>query len=186
MSDTAAMIAKRKQASVLALDRVRQELHRCHDRGEVISMAELARRARVSRTSLYRNPAMVSAIEQTLGAVTAVLAQRAERDGRTTATSLRTDLSNAKATIRRQGDQVAALERALSQAMGRELLDQLPKLERVALESHDERLRELDDVTLALADTRASLREREEELDAARLLNRELTLQVNRRSTTSA
>ena len=118
MSDTAAMIAKRKQASVLALDRVRQELHRCHDSGEVISMAELARRARVSRTSLYRNPAMVSAIEQTLGAVTADLAQRAERDGRTTATSLRTDLSNAKATIRRQGDQVAALERALSQAMG--------------------------------------------------------------------
>jgi hypothetical protein len=47
-------------------------------------------------------------------------------------------------------------------------------------------LHELDDALLALADTRASLREREEELDAARLLNRELTLQVNRRSNTSA
>jgi hypothetical protein len=186
MSKTDAMISKRKQASALALDRVHQELRRCHDNGEVISMAELARRARVSRTSIYRNPAMAGAIEQGLGAVTVDLAQRAERDGRTTATSLRTDLSNAKATIRRQVDQVAALERALSQAMGHELLGQLPRLERVALESHDDRLHELDDALLALADTRASLREREEELDAARLLNRELTLQVNRRSNTSA
>ena len=186
MSNTDAMIAKRKQASVLALDRVHQELRQCHDNGEVISMAELARRARVSRTSIYRNPAMVSAIEEAVGATTADLQQRAELNGRTTATSLRTDLANAKATIRRQGDQVAALERALSQAMGRELLDQLPKLERVALESHDERLHELDDAMLALADTRASLREREEELDAARVLNRELTIQVNQRSATSA
>jgi hypothetical protein len=186
MSKTEAMISARRQTSALALDRVHLELRRCRENGEIISMTELAKRARVSRTSIYRNPAMVAATKEALGAVTTDLAHRAEHDGRVTAASLRADLVNAKATIRRQGDQLAALERALSQAMGRELLDQGPKLDRVASEAHDERQRELDDALCVLSETRATLTEREEELDAARRLNRELTIQVNRKSTTPA
>ena len=186
MNKTDAMISKRKQASAMALDRVHLELHRCRESGGVITMAELARRARVSRTSLYRNPAIAAAIEEAHGVITADLQHRAELNGRTTATSLRADLTNAKATIRRQRDQVAALERTLSRTMGQELLDQLPKLERVALEAHDDRLQELDNALFALTETRATLREREEELDAARQLNKDLTIRLNRRSATPA
>ena len=184
MSNTDAMISKRKKASALAVDRVRLELRRCRANGEVISVAELARRSRVSRTSIYRNHSMVAEIGEALGVIAVDLQHRAEHAGRTTAASVRADLANAKATIRRQQDQVNALERALSLAMGREMLDQVPKREVVSLQAHDERLHELDDVQLALAESRTALREREDELDAARRLNRELTLQVNRNSTT--
>jgi hypothetical protein len=186
VSKTEAMISARQQASALALDRVYIELRRCRENGEIISMTELAKRARVSRTSLYRNQAMVAATNEALGAVTTDLAHRAEHDGRVTAASLRADLANAKATIRRQADQLAALERALSQAMGRELLDQDAKLGRVGSEPHDERQHELDDALCELSETRAALTEREEELDAARRLNRELTIQVNRKSANRA
>src|SRR5664279_14537 len=93
--------------------------------GEPLTIAALARHARVSRRFIYDHPELraeaerraAQAADRTAGAITA--------GARVTAASLRADLANAKATNHRQHTQLEALRRRLGQILGHNALTEL-------------------------------------------------------------
>ena len=101
---------------------------------------------------------------------------RAVADGRVTVASLQADLANAKAHNHRLRQQLRALEQRLSEALGRDIADQLdPSAER------PEELRgQLHDAQAEIFEFREQLADAREELDAVREINRELLADRNR------
>ena len=144
--------------------------------GQPLSIAALARRARVSRRFIYDHPELRAQAERRA----AETAERAGATGaasaRVTLASLRADLANAKATNHRLDTELAGLRRRLGQLLGR---DALADLDQVAPDSHaaSARLAELEQ---ALFQAGEELAQRSEELDAARQINRELLAKLNR------
>lgn len=155
--------------------------------GEVITFPAVARRAQVSVSLLYADPAISSRI------ATARDSQRqagADRAGRRppraliTEQSLRTELANANDRARRLAEELALLQGRLSRHLGagadaareeghRPLLDGLE--ERAAeLESDNHRQRR------RIAELEAAVRELTETLETARSMNRELMAELNR------
>ena len=93
--------------------------------GQSLTIAALARHARVSRRFIYDHPELraeaerraAQAADRTAGAITA--------SARVTVASLRADLANAKATNHRQHTELEALRRRLGQILGRDALAEL-------------------------------------------------------------
>ncbi|HEX5853259.1 MAG TPA: hypothetical protein VFY36_09210, partial [Solirubrobacteraceae bacterium] len=90
--------------------------------------------------------------------------------------SLQADLANAKAHNHRLRQQLRALEQRLSEALGRDIADQLdPSAER------PEELRsQLRDAQAEIFELQEQLADAREELDAVREINRELLADRNR------
>jgi chromosome segregation ATPase len=106
-----------------------------------------------------------------------VAGNRCDGRGRAaTAASLRADLANAKTHNQRLRDQLRALERRLSQLLGRQVADELDP----GSERPDELRRQLRDAHGQIFELTESLADAREELDAAREINRELLADRNR------
>jgi hypothetical protein len=144
--------------------------------GEPLTIAALARRARVSRRFIYDHPELraeagrrsAQAADRHTAATTA--------SARVTVASLRADLANAKAASHRLTTEHAALSRRLGQLLGQDALAGLdPATSDTSAASG--RLAQLEQ---ALFEAGEHLAQRTEELQAARQINRELISRLNR------
>jgi uncharacterized coiled-coil protein SlyX len=171
-----AMVASRRLASQHKRERVAAAADALAATGREISIAAIARRARVSHKFIYAHPDLRAQIEQRARQAVARASARAAGDGHVTVASLRADLANAKAHNHRLRQQLRALEQRLSEALGRDIADQLePSAER------PEQLRgALQDAQAEIFELQEQLADAREELDAVREINRELLADHNR------
>ena len=165
------MIDGKRADSARRRERVLKAIDTAVKSGGNITVAGLARAARVDRTFLYRHPDLLERVH--------VAASTPVDNGRMAAVSrasLQADLANALEANKRLTAQIRQLEKRLSSQLGESVwaesglgapadIDQLQR--RVALLEQE------------LADNRGELDERTEELDAARAANRELTRALN-------
>ena len=93
---------------------------------------------------------------------------------RTTTASLRADLENAKARNHRLEVELTALRRRLGQLMGREVLDE------ISAETTPGTVSRISEIEQALFNAEEALVLRNEELESARQINRELMARLNR------
>jgi len=174
-SGAEALAAARRQDSTRRRQRVLNALERLTGAGEEISVAGVARVAGVDRSFLYRHHDLRAQILQR-----AAKAQPDVSMPRTTQVSrqsLLADLANSRAENERLRRQVNKLAKRLSEVLGEEVFhasglggpDDTEQLRR--------RVAELEQTTV---DLRQQLKERAEELEAARAANRELMAEVNR------
>lgn len=149
--------------------------------GQVLTIAGIARTARVGRKFVYDHPDLRAEIE--LHAARA--AQRQANDmiatARVTGASLRADLENSRAHNRRLQQQLRSLENRLSEVEGARLVaDELLPTD-VVMQLADRHLAQrVAELEQRLFETEEALRQATEELDAARAVNRELMHRANR------
>jgi len=150
-------------------------------RGQALTVAGVAREAGVGRKFIYDHPDLRAEIELKA-------AQAAQRQGndmiasaRVSGASLRADLENTRAQAHRLQRQVRALEARLSQLEGGRLIAGGAFPQEVVADLADQRLaHQIVELELQVFNLTAALRGTNEELDAARLINRELMQQANR------
>ena len=170
-----ALAAARRRDSTRRRQRVLNALERLTAAGDEISVAGIARAAGVDRSFLYRH--------HDLRAEILTRAAQGQPDAsmpRTTQVSrqsLLADLANLRAHNERLRRQVSKLAKRLSEALGEEVFRASGLGEPDNTEQLRRRVAELEQTVL---DLRQQLAERTEELDAARMTNRDLMAEVNR------
>jgi chromosome segregation ATPase len=170
------MVASRRLDSQLKRERVAAAVDALAAAGREIGIAAIARHAGVSRKFIYTHPDLRAQIEQRAQQAVTRASARAVADGRVTVASLQADLANAKAHNHRLHQQLRALEQRLSEALGRDIADQLEP----AAERPDELRRQLRDAQAEIFELQEQLADAREELDAVREINRELLADRNR------
>lgn len=189
MTDNSAALRRaRRQDSRAKRQRAAEALSAMEEEGTRISFAAVARRAGVSVSLLYADLTLSSAIATTRDRQRQAGSERAWRlpaRSLVTEQSLRTELANAKERARRLAEEVALLRKRLSHQFGAEtdiargeelspLLDQLEQ-RNAELEADNHRQRQ------CLSQLESDVRDLNENLDAARAVNRELMGELNRR-----
>lgn len=171
-----AMLATRRLDSQFKRERVAAAVDALATTGRQLSITAIARHAGVSRKFIYTHPELRAQIEQRARQAIATTGARASADGQVTIASLRADLANAKAHNHRLRQQLRALEKRLSEALGRDIADELePGGTRPA-----DLDRKLQDARGEIFELSESLADAREELDAVREINRELLAERNR------
>jgi len=99
----------------------------------------------------------------------------AESDGRLTAAAIQAELANTKAANQRLHQQIRALERRLGQYLGVEADSKMTTLAASAAPSQAD----LAQLSATIEDLRSVIAERDQDLQAARRLNADLTRQLN-------
>jgi regulator of replication initiation timing len=172
---TEALAAARRQDSSRRRQRVLNALERLTAAGHEINVAAVARAAGVDRSFLYRHHDLRAQILER-----AAQSQPETSMPRTTQVSrqsLLADLANLRAHNERLRRQVSKLSRRLSEALGEEVF----RASGLGGPDDTEQLRrQVGDLEQTVADLRQQLTERTEELDAARMANRELMATLNR------
>jgi chromosome segregation ATPase len=171
-----AMVATRRLDSRLKRERVALAADARLAAGQELSIAAVARHAGVSRKFIYAHPDLCAQIEQSARQHTRRATAAAVADGQVTVASLRADLANAQAHNHRLRQQLRVLEQRLSEALGRDIADQLEP----AAERPDELRRQLHDTQAQIFELQEQLANAREELDAVREINRELLTDRNR------
>jgi regulator of replication initiation timing len=172
---TEALAAARRQDSSRRRQRVLNALERLTAAGHEINVAAVARAAGVDRSFLYRHHDLRAQILER-----AAQSQPETSMPRTTQVSrqsLLADLANLRAHNERLRRQVSKLAKRLSEALGEEVF----RASGLGGPDDTEQLRrQVGDLEQTVADLRQQLTERTEELDAARMANRELMATLNR------
>jgi Family of unknown function (DUF6262) len=174
------LAASRRLDSTTKRARVRAAINDIAASGAALNVAELARRAKVSRRFIYDHPELRAEAEQQ--AVLSAARHSAAVSARTgvTTASLRADLANAKAANQRLHTELAALRRRLGRALGQDVLAEIAGDDTTAIAAlSGPRVAELEQT---LFETHEALAQRTEDLDAARRINRELLERLNRRA----
>jgi hypothetical protein len=173
------LAASRRLDSATKQARVRAAIEDMIASGTTLTIAALARRAKVSRRFLYDHPQLRADAEHQAAISAARHSQAVSAHTSVTMASLRADLANTKAANHRLQTQLAALQRRLGHALGQEVLADIACDEPTAIGAiAAPRLAELEH---ALFETQEALTQRTEELEAARQINRELLERLNRR-----
>ncbi len=171
-----AMVASRRLDSQLKRERVAAAVDALAATGRELSIAAIARHAGVSRKFIYTHSELRAQIEQRARQHSRRTTDAAVAGGRVTVASLRADLANTKAHNHRLRQQLRALEQRLSEALGRDIADELEPAD-----ERPEQLRsQLRDAHTQIFELTESLADAREELDAVREINRELLTQCNR------
>ncbi len=149
--------------------------------GRQPTIAAIARAAGVGRKFIYDHGDLRAEIELKAAQATQHQANDMIAAARVTGASLRADLENSKARNRRLQAQVRALEQRLSHAEGARLIadDLLPE-DIVAQLADSQLARRINQLEQELFEATERLRRTDEELDAARAINRELMQKANR------
>ncbi len=150
-----------------------------HQQGQVLTIAGIARTARVGRKFVYDHPDLRTETELTVAQV----AQRQANDmiaaARVTGTSSRADQENSRAHNRRLQQQLRSLENRLSELEGARLVaDELPPTDVVTQFADHHLAQRVAELEPQLFKTEEALRQAEE-LDAARAVNRQLIHRAN-------
>ncbi len=149
--------------------------------GRPPTIASIARQAAVGRKFIYDHPDLRADIE--LKAAQAIRAQCGDivASGRVTGASLRAELENSRAQNQRLTRQLRALENRLSKAEGSRLVADELLPEGVIAELADRQLASrVAELEGQLFEARENLRRSLEELEATRMINRELMQHANR------
>ena len=150
-------------------------------RGRTPTIAGVARDAGVGRKFIYDHPDLRAQVELKCAQAVHRQADDMVSAARVTGASLRADLENSRVTNLRLQQRLRSLESRLSQLEGASLVaDDLLAGDvavQVAEQRHAQRVAELE---RQLFDAAEALRRTNEELDAARAINRELMSQANR------
>lgn len=170
------LVAARRLDSTTKISQVLAALESVLGAGKPLSIASLARRAGVSRRFIYDHPELRAEAERRSAQVADRHAGATSASARVTVASLRTDLTNAKATNHRLTTELGALRRRLGQQLGQDVLADLEHA--VPAGAANGRLAELEQ---SLFQAGEDLAQRSEELDAARQINRELLAKINRK-----
>jgi cell division protein FtsB len=167
----AAMTAGRRAEADRHRQRVLAAITAAIADGQAVTVSGIARRAGVDRTFFYRH-------RDLLGQVHALAAQplSLSSDAAVSRASLQADLHAAQARAARYAARVQQLERRLSELMGEQTW-QASGLG--APDDIDQLHRRITSLEAEVADVRIQLGERTEELNAARLANRELMTRLN-------
>jgi hypothetical protein len=171
--------AKRRQATA-ALDAMVST-------GERISFPAVARRAGVSVTLLYAEPALASRVAEARDCQRLAGRDRAWRlpiRALVTEQSLRADVANAKEQVRRLTEEVGLLRERLARDLGAEADIARGRMTSPLLDQLEERAAELEatnsSLRLRVAALENETRDLAEDLQAARTMNRELMSELNR------
>lgn len=171
---TERMVASRRADADARAVSVRTVLTQMVAVGEVWDVTTVAAKAGVSRGLLYRRPELRAEYEAAVGRSQEAFARGLADSARVSSASLRVDLENSRAQVRRLEAQVRALESRLGTAIAKDVADELASGGDVA------RLRaRVVELEGSLTSARAALAERDEDLEAARKVNRELMAQLN-------
>ncbi|MFF7882524.1 DUF6262 family protein [Streptomyces sp. NPDC020794] len=163
----------RRADSVRRRERVLKALDTMLRSDADITVSALARAARVDRTFLYRHRDLLQRVHAAAAA--------SPQEGRIAAVSrasLQTDLANALERNKRLATQVRQLEKRLSEALGEAAWAESGL---GAPADTDQLQRRITMLEQNLADIQGQLDERDDELEAARAANRELTRALNQR-----
>jgi uncharacterized protein DUF6262 len=144
--------------------------------GQAPVIAVLARRAGVSRRFIYDHPELRAEIARRTSQLADRQAGTIAASYRTTTASLHADLENAKAASRRLQAELAALRRRLGELTGQQILAETGHVLGTAASARTAEIEQ------QLFDAREALAQRDEELEAARQINRELMARLNRES----
>jgi len=163
-------------ATTARTTRVRGALDAMGKAGEIVTIAALARRARVSRQFLYRHPELrAEALRRQAAQDEAHSNGITSRDDITIA-SLKAELAHAEEQNRRLRATLARLESRLSHVLGAEVAAEAGLGVAEELGTLRAQVVGLEGAVGRLGD---ELRERTEELDACRTRNRELMAHLN-------
>jgi hypothetical protein len=94
--------------------------------GQPLTLAAVARHARVSRRFIYDHPELRAAIELAATEAIARFSSCLAATAQVTGASLRADLENARAENQRLRQRIRALEERLSHVLGQEVAAELP------------------------------------------------------------
>jgi chromosome segregation ATPase len=102
----------------------------------------------------------------------------AESDGRLTTIAIQAELANTKAANQRLRQQIRALERRLGELLGIEADSKMTPLQTLAAPAAPSQA-DLAQLSATIDDLRSVIAERDQDLQAARRLNADLTRQLN-------
>jgi hypothetical protein len=173
------MHASRRLDSQVKTQRLRAAVAALIAAGRPTTIAQVAREAGVSRKFIYSHPELRAEIEHRTLQAAAGTGSALVSDARVSAASLRADLENSRALVHRLRGQVAALERRLSESLGRQIAGELHDDEPTGAASVEvrERLERAEQRAFELQEALAGA---QEELAAVREINRELLAAHNR------
>jgi len=182
------MLRRRHTESELKHQAVKTAVQQCVRGGVPRSVAGIARDAHTTETFLYRHEAHpcelcsdlfgsgpVSFYRAQMAIINSARELSAESDGRLTAAAIQAELANTKAANQRLRQQIRALERRLGQYLGVEADSKMTTLAASAAPSQAD----LAQLSATIDDLRSVIAERDQDLQAARRLNADLTRQLN-------
>lgn len=172
MTVTEALINGRRADSKRRRERVRLALVEARGRGQVPSVAAIARAAGVDRSFLYRHTDLLAEIHTSQTPQAPQQRQTAVSNE-----SLKADLANAQQRIARMAAHNRQLEGKLSELLGEQTWRESGLGAAPDVDQLQRQIIELEQRTAAL---RRQLEERDVELDAARAANRELISALNK------
>lgn len=175
MTTSNPMIDGRRADSARRRQRVIKAINNATKTGGELSITAIARTAGVDRTFLYRHADLLAQVH-------AAQADPAMTKGGgpvVSRASLQADLANAQGQIARQAAHVRRLEKKLSELLGEQAWRESGLGAPVDIDQLQRRITELEQEAVSL---RGQLEERGQELDAARIANRDLIANLNRRS----
>jgi hypothetical protein len=149
--------------------------------GAVTTVSEIARQAGVSRRFIYAHPDLLAHVHAKAAASAGRFAGGIAAGARVSALSLRTELEAAKAANGRLRQERSILEARLSRVLGTEVAAELA--DRGVLSAAEDRRADVEGLRARVVELEDLLRRREEELSAARALNRNLIAEMNRQHT---
>lgn len=171
MTSTDPMIEGRRADAARRRQRVLKAIDVATKRGEEITASGVARAAGVDRSFLYRHRDLLQHLHTAAG-------NPASSDGQTPVSraSLQADLANALERNTRLAARVRQLEKRLSEMLG----DQAWRESGLGASADlDQLQRQVTTLEQRVVDLQSQLEERNEDLDAARAANRELTRTLN-------
>jgi chromosome segregation ATPase len=180
VTDTAVerLTALRRVDSQAKATAVRAALDAAVTAGQPLTVAAIARHARVSRRFVYDHPELRAEIELKATEAVARFSGQLAATAQVTGASLRADLENTTAENRRLRERVRTLEQRLSQALGQEVAAELAANGIVV---GDATLRDqMAFLQAKIDELEAELRRRDDDLEGARQANRDLMAELNR------
>ena len=149
--------------------------------GQHPSIASIARQAGVGRKFIYDHPDLKADIELKAAQATRRHTGDLVTAARVTGASLRAELENARAQNHRLASQLRAAENRLSKSEGAHLVADELLPDGVLTDLADQQLAQrVSGLEAQLFEAKEELRRTAEELEAARVINRELMQQANR------
>ncbi len=189
--NTNGMLRQRHTESELKHQAVKTAVLRCVRSGVPRSVAGISRDAHTTETFLYRHETHpcalcedlfgggpVSYYRSQMSALNSARERSAEADGRVTAAALRADLANTKAANQRLLQQLRALERRLGEVLGTNADNSMSELQTLAASAPPSQA-DLASLSATIDELQSVIAERDQDLQAARRLNADLTRQLN-------
>lgn len=176
---TGHLVALRRLDSQLKRDRVLATLGGFVERGEVMTVVGLAKRAGVSPRFVYNHPDLRAEIERRAAEIGDQLVGKVTASARVTTASLRADLANYKAEVQRQRVEINALQDRLSEMLGVSYAAGLPEAERHGMLTSQDAQKTIVELEQRAFEADEEMCRQREELEAVRDLNRELMTKLN-------